>query len=403
MRKLPWNHILPILFFLFSFSDGHSQWKSIYEQDSTTSLFDLSFVTDSLGWVVGDSGTVLKTEDGGKSFTKQATGTDRKLYGVDFQDPSKGWIVGEQIILRTTDGGASWQKRTDSSLFLNEVQFVDSSYGWALGHDTLIHTTDGGSTWNRQGNLQSDLQDLSFLDRTNGYCLSFDSIYHTADGGTSWTSSKLPSSDLRGCHFVSVDNGWVVGGDQMPVYTRKIHRTRDGTASWDTQSDTAGNWLISLDFLDSSRGWVCGNGGSILHTESGGASWGKQVTETDERLYEIEATSPDIAYAVGSNGTVLRTENVGDPTELKSTNDRESDPTELYPNPVRDRLKIHLPASNGSCVKLRIHDAQGRLERAWEKECGSELSIDVNELSVGSYTLSIRTEDRVIQKRFVKE
>jgi photosystem II stability/assembly factor-like uncharacterized protein len=52
-------------------------------------------------------GTILRTTDGGATWTSQASGTNNPLFGVAFTDANTGTAVGDGgTILRTTDGGA---------------------------------------------------------------------------------------------------------------------------------------------------------------------------------------------------------------------------------------------------------------------------------------------------------
>ena len=58
----------------------------------------LDFVDQDRGWVVGDSGKILNTTDGGKSWSIQQSGTLVTLRAVSFPSPSKGWVCGGRPI-----------------------------------------------------------------------------------------------------------------------------------------------------------------------------------------------------------------------------------------------------------------------------------------------------------------
>jgi hypothetical protein len=60
----------------------------------------------SNGTAVGHLGTILRTTDGGRNWTREESGTNHLLYGVSFTDPSTGNVVGEfGTILRTANQG----------------------------------------------------------------------------------------------------------------------------------------------------------------------------------------------------------------------------------------------------------------------------------------------------------
>jgi hypothetical protein len=130
---------------------------------------------------------------------------------VDFVDADYGWIVGESnTILRTTDGGRSW-KLLDPGLGLpkmagtfapirfQEVKFFDQHTGLVTGciygpesgtsgQALILKTYDGGETWRptflRPGH---ESPTIFFLNSSNGWA-SFppEGIFATADGGDSW-------------------------------------------------------------------------------------------------------------------------------------------------------------------------------------------------------------------------
>src|SRR5947207_1642864 len=71
-------------------------------------LRPVSFTDANTGTVVGDSGTILRTTDGGATWKSQSSGTTNYLTGVSFTDANTGTVVGGNgTILRTTDGGAT--------------------------------------------------------------------------------------------------------------------------------------------------------------------------------------------------------------------------------------------------------------------------------------------------------
>src|SRR5262249_60577583 len=94
------------------------------------------------------SGTLLRTSDGGVSWTVQRTGTANPLYAVSFADPGTASAVGYTgEIFRSEDGGLSWVPQTTGILCsLNKVSLVDANTGTAVGPSGIIlRTIDGQS------------------------------------------------------------------------------------------------------------------------------------------------------------------------------------------------------------------------------------------------------------------
>jgi photosystem II stability/assembly factor-like uncharacterized protein len=60
-------------------------------------------------WAVGTEGTILATEDGGKTWAAQTSGVHGTIAGVFFlSDALHGWAWGDDGLLATPDGGLSW-------------------------------------------------------------------------------------------------------------------------------------------------------------------------------------------------------------------------------------------------------------------------------------------------------
>lgn len=82
------------------------------------------------------------------------------LRDVVFLDTRRGWALGDGgALLRTDDGGATWQERfMPGSESLRALRMVDSNRGWLLGLDggRLWHTRDAGVTWTPQPPLPVD-------------------------------------------------------------------------------------------------------------------------------------------------------------------------------------------------------------------------------------------------------
>ncbi|KAA3613686.1 MAG: T9SS C-terminal target domain-containing protein [Calditrichaeota bacterium] len=139
----------------------------------------IEFVSLNIGWGVGDKGIIIKTEDGGQSWTKQYQGRQDifgAFTGVDFVDESFGWAVnwGGEVFL-TTDGGAVWRQTFPNNRFYTElmsVQFLNRKEGWAAGtYGVILHSTDGGETWDDSYSQEQGFwwRDIFFLNENIGW------------------------------------------------------------------------------------------------------------------------------------------------------------------------------------------------------------------------------------------
>ena len=151
--------------------DGGSTWTRVLIP-SKAELFHLDFNGNSHGWIVGDKGLILTTDDGGDNWRVQRSGVSRALFSVDFRDDNDGFAVGGGgTIIRTEDGGRTWEKvSTNFTDTFKRVNFADDKNGWIVGHKgTILRTQDKGRTWVRQeSNIKADLYGL-FMQKKYGW------------------------------------------------------------------------------------------------------------------------------------------------------------------------------------------------------------------------------------------
>jgi len=83
---------------------------------------------------------LLKTSDGGSTWTTQTSGTNTWLRSIYFRDSNTGWTVGNNgTILMTEDGGDNWStRRSFTNNTLNSVCFADDNTGWVVGESGTV-------------------------------------------------------------------------------------------------------------------------------------------------------------------------------------------------------------------------------------------------------------------------
>ena len=259
--------------------------------------------------------------------------------GAWFRDAQSGWVVGDTgTIIHTADGGATWTGHSSSTILdLNAIYFADESHGWAVGGGfttdtrrqplppTIVATNDGGATWHGQplwvdGDsdenmnliINTDLYAVYFTDDQHGWTVGrtysyTDNRYHglllsTDDGGTSWhriAVSKIDGAELRDVYFTDAQHGWVVGDD--------ILTTSDGGVTWVKQSGAA----RAVSFSDAAHGWLATGNGSLSRTADGGVTWLPVTLPSSLPQLDVAALDADHAVVLLSDGTVLRTDDAG--------------------------------------------------------------------------------------------
>ncbi|HGJ66467.1 TPA: hypothetical protein ENS27_13980, partial [bacterium] len=147
---------------------------------------------------------------------------DADLRDVFFVNEQNGWIVGDQGMIIHTDNGGSWNEQESGiSSTLNAVYFINQNEGWVIGnYGVILHTTNAGNTWIlSQSDTNESLFDIHFLTENIGWIVGSNGvILHTEDGGNNWSKSTYGTNDLYAVHFGSVNNGWVVGKNGTVIH-----------------------------------------------------------------------------------------------------------------------------------------------------------------------------------------
>ena len=148
---MKWVHTTAFLFLLIRLSVNAQEgwfWQNPLPQGN--SLNDGFFINENYGWLVGNSGTILKTSNGGSTWINQSINKTVTLIPVYFTDINNGTIVGSNsTILKTTNKGSSWfRQSTNVYSWFEDIFYLDENNGMIVGHsDKVLKTTNGGMTF----------------------------------------------------------------------------------------------------------------------------------------------------------------------------------------------------------------------------------------------------------------
>ena len=291
-------------------------WTPITGLPSSAALKSVKFIDISTGWVAGENGTILKTINGGSTWSLQSSGTTNTLRSIFFIDANNGWACGDLgTIIATNNGGTTWSPQSSPyTSQYNAIRFVNTTTGWLVGNGSvLLKTINGGTNWIQQSNQGVGMWGLEMLSTTSGWiCGGFNntqgspSLLKTTNGSNwvyqtnSGVSSFLTFNDIR---FSDANNGWIVGGNGI------IKHTVDGGATtWSSQFSGTQYELLGVDFLNNNVGYACGRQGIILNTNNGGATWSAQSSSiTSGSLWEIDMVDATTGFAVGDIGILKYT------------------------------------------------------------------------------------------------
>lgn len=275
-------------------------------------------------------------------WTAQQSGVTATLRGVSAVSDRVAWASGSGgTVLRTTDGGATWQKLVvpdAEKLDFRDVDAISDRIAYILsignGDSSRIYkTTDGGVTWTLQftnADPKAFFDAMTFSDPDHGFVFS-DSvdgklvILRTENGGRNWnrvpTEGLPPALENEGAFAASGTNIAVFGSDHIWIGTgaaavARVLHSADGGRTWTAASTpliaggSAG--IFSIAFRDAMHGIVVGGDyrkeseaiDNAAITNDGGRTWTKVTGLSGFRsavAYVPGATTPTL-IAVGPQG-----------------------------------------------------------------------------------------------------
>lgn len=210
------------------------------------------------------------------------------LRSVEFTDAQNGFVVGwDGVILKTADGGESWTPvNAPVNRHFNRIFFIDPlTYIIAGGRpadttqgavQTILKSVNGGQTWNvvvdRPGFF---LKSVYFPTATTGYAVGDSgTILKSSNAGLTWIAVGSPvARDFNSIWFSGTNNGIIIGGKEANDSIRTILRTTDGGNTWIVVKDELGGWLTDVTFVDADTGYAVGDRATVLKTTDGGQTW----------------------------------------------------------------------------------------------------------------------------------
>jgi photosystem II stability/assembly factor-like uncharacterized protein len=243
-------------------------------------------------------------------WTLQSSGVVARLRGVSAVSDRVAWASGSgSTVLRTGDGGATWQKLTvtTDAVDFRDVDAIDArtAYILSIGNgpaSRIYKTDDAGATWTLQFKNEDPkafYDAMSFWDAAHGIVIG-DSIEGkfcimiTEDGGRNWrrvpASALPPALPNEGAFAASGTNIAVLGKSDAWIGTgaatkARVLRTHDRGRTWRVAETplvaSASAGIFSVAFCDAKHGVVVGGDytkekdavDNLAVTNDGGATW----------------------------------------------------------------------------------------------------------------------------------
>jgi photosystem II stability/assembly factor-like uncharacterized protein len=331
--------------FICSSLNAQYQIKELTAQKGV-SIRAMSVPSEKVIWASGSKGMVAKSTNEGISFEwMQVKGYEKRdfraMHAWNDQEAIIVAVAAPAIILKTLDGGASWNKvyeNTDTSMFLDALHFSDVNNGTVIGDPIdgrlfILTTNNKGASWEKIPNdfFKSDLNNgEAFFASSNSNLIHLGKELVFVTGGLSsrlWKNGVaealplLQGTSSTGANSIAISpnekNIVIVGGDfandklaKQNIVGYQLFQTRK-SALKDLSTtqlilkqlalSNPNGYKSSVEFIDNNRLITCGTSGVDLSKDKG-ASWEK-ISDLSFHIAKKHPTKKG-AYLAGSGGRI---------------------------------------------------------------------------------------------------
>jgi len=267
------------------------------------------------GWIVGDSGTILRWD--GANWNAVASNTTEDLKGIHCVSANDCWAVGNNTTIVRWTG--SWNVvTTGTNVALNAVSCAPSNPDYCVAVGTLFGFIGIVLEWNAGSWSQTSFNwlrnylDVScpgitcFVTSTSG------AIYRYTSGGSLTNDGSGTSISMNGIDCTSGTDCWAVG-DRSGNNFFFNQRDSSGWASSTLSSSSRREDLLAISCFDANNCKAVGRdrGSRYTVTSWNGTTWGVesfQDTTNRNDLNGVHCIAADNCWAVGdyrASGNVI--------------------------------------------------------------------------------------------------
>lgn len=298
------------VFFVIIPALSYSQWFPQNHIQKLISYGEIDFVNNQTGWMIADSGIIVKTTNGGINWIEQVVDTEKQLYSIEFINSSTGFVAKQydSVVYKTINSGVNWQEiHFPYRATIDDIIFVNPLTGWMVAGQYLYKSTNSGNNWFIQINDTVNFYfSGNFLNELTGWLCTYPNSYRiikTTNGGSNWFPinyqlSYIPIELL----FINENTGWFIN-----EISNGLYRTSNGGINFDFQ-------LISvrdIEFINQTTGFAIG-AEEIFKTTNTGINWLKMYSIAGySYIYNIKPINYDTLLINGWPGLIYKSYNGG--------------------------------------------------------------------------------------------
>ena len=284
------------------------------EANCPAPLEAFSFASPQAGLLALRDGTILRTDDGGQTFSRRTSLPG--AHDLAFATADAGLAVvpagrGSEIF-RTTDGGATWTSAAVTPGAVRDLHLAPGGAAYAVGAAPALHrSNDGGATWEpaEMEGLPAGETVTAISCRDATTCLmttaAGDRLLRTDDGGDTVTVIAASDQGLRALAWASAQRVVAVGNRGATV------ASSDAGLSFARIGGELPGRYTAIRSSGGDLAFAVGQKGALARTTDGGQTWTPGAVSTSLDVVDASFASASTGYALDGGGTLFRTENSG--------------------------------------------------------------------------------------------
>jgi photosystem II stability/assembly factor-like uncharacterized protein len=308
--------------------DGGRTWTHTHLPGTNAQILDIHAFDADRAVVGTRSGHIMETTDGGASWTTLLSRVNARFGNLVFTDATHGIAVtedadrtGTALVFRTTDAGVSWEQIAVVPARFpldNTLTMLDEDHGWFASSNlsksppeepVILRTTDGGATWSEAMVSAQNIAGISFQSTEKGYCVDDMTgfVRRTINGGQHWRSAFYPMGGERlaaVAAFPGSDAFWIVSDEAAWV-------TPNAGSTWNATSIIPCGSVQDAAFADSANGWIVSKSGVVQRLMNNPLVGVAPVAAAFPSELRIDAVYPNPASARNTSSTISFTTNSG--------------------------------------------------------------------------------------------
>lgn len=423
MKKL-----LPILvsFVCLTCSTSTAQTWTQIPSGTTKDLKTISFPSNNVGYIGGQDSIMLKTTDGGQTWSPiNFTGVTFFPNGssiVDLKFVSE--LVGYMVVgpytgtYKTVDGGLTWTEiNTLYACFNSSLYFFDENNGFLGGagcfSGEIINKLSG--TWSETNLNPLFIQQngiitgFDFFDTNLGIASSSgDYFFKTSNGGNVWDTipnGLEPEDSMTSVLFLNADT--ILATNTSSNIGFGVNVSFDGGLTWQPESNSATFFypnMFATHKTDNGKVFVAGQQsqdifgtypGLIYESNSSIQNW--SFESVDQGIRDMDSYGDSVVFAVGKNGYIIVNQDL---SQLGNKKIEEEIQFEIFPNPNHGEFTIRI--GENQIDQIEITNLIGNKIYASSNFSTNNL-IQLQNASAGVYFVTLKTKGRFVSRKIVLE